>query len=84
MSSTADSVTDHAVMRYLERVYGVDVPALKRRIALATKEARAAGASGVKIDGVRYVLSPNGRVVTIDAGADVMPKRGRRWKARRK
>ena len=77
-------VTDHAAIRYLERVYGVDIKALKRRIAKSTEEGRKAGASAVLSDGVRYTLSPAGNVTSVTGVDGPETNRRRRWKARRK
>ena len=84
MKPRLETVTDHAVIRYLERVYGVDVQSLRRRIVKATQGARSAGAGSAKVDGVRYVLSNDGRVVTVHGAQDAISKRGQRWKAKRK
>ena len=84
MSQRSDIVTDHALVRYLERVYGVDVIALKRRITSVTSEGRLQGASAVNSAGVHYVLSKNGRVTTVYGCNDKVSKRGERWKARHK
>ena len=83
MKSRPETVTDHALVRYLERVYGVDVQSLRRRIAGATHAARAAGASSVKVDGVRYIISKEGRVLTVHGSYATMSKRAARWKAKR-
>lgn len=76
-------VTDHAVIRYLERVYGVDIQAVRRRIAATTHVARTFGAGGCQADGVRYVIQ-DGTVITIHGIHKPMSKRALRWKARRK
>lgn len=83
MTRSRDIVTDHAVLRYLERVYGVDVNALRRRIELMTQEGRGVGAKAQVHDGVRYVFA-EGRVVTVHGRNGEMSKRALRWKARRK
>lgn len=58
-------VTDHAVIRYLERVQGVDVEAVRReigeRVAIAEDHP---GCSGVVIDGLRYTIV-DGHITTI-------------------
>jgi len=58
-------ITDHALLRYLERMLGFDIEALKRE--LLTDEVRRAikaGARRVHIKGVTFVVSEN-RIVTI-------------------
>lgn len=58
-------VSDHAVIRYLERVQGVDVEAVRREISqvVATAEDHP-GASGVVLNGLRYKVR-DGVVTTI-------------------
>ena len=65
-------VTDHAVLRYLERVEGIDIEAVRRRIGHAVDRTvdRAAGmgACGAVIDGWCYRLEPGEKgpvVVTV-------------------
>ena len=61
-------VTDHAVLRYLERVRGVDVEALRREIGRAVDRAAGMGATGAVIEGYAYkiVQGPDGAwVVTV-------------------
>ena len=60
-------VTDHAVLRHLERAQGVDVEAVRREIARTVARGAERGAVGVLINGLRYVLR-GGRVVTVLAG----------------
>lgn len=62
-------VSDHAVLRYLQRVCGVDIDAVRRRIDAATARARAEGARGVRADGVVYRLK-SGYVATCFAGEE--------------
>jgi hypothetical protein len=82
MGKGRDIVSDHAVVRYLERVYGVDVSGLKKRLERITQEGRAEKAGAVVADGVRYALSKTGRVVTVHGANGPMAKRARRWKRR--
>ena len=49
-------VSDHAVLRYLERVGGFDIETLRRQIADRLEAHAAAGAQSVIIDGHRYVM----------------------------
>ena len=55
------SVTDHAVLRYLERVHGVDVATVRASIAATCERGADAGASSVRLNKVRFVL--RGRMV---------------------
>lgn len=51
-------VSDHAVLRYLERAHGLDVDAVRRHLAgLAVNGARL-GASGVIVEKVKLLLRP--------------------------
>lgn len=52
-------VTDHAVVRWLERVQGVDVGAIRRDIANQCEPAIAIGATGIKIQGAKFVIHGN-------------------------
>jgi hypothetical protein len=50
------SVSDHAIVRYLERVGGFDIDRLRQQIASRISEAAKAGASAVVVDGYEYVI----------------------------
>ncbi|MEL7167538.1 MAG: hypothetical protein AAGL96_18910 [Pseudomonadota bacterium] len=77
-------VSDHAVLRYIERVYGVDIEGLRKRIERITDEAREKGASGVNSGGVSYKLSGSGRVITVTGTLGrSLSTRAERWKRRR-
>jgi hypothetical protein len=49
-------VTDHAVLRYLERHEGIDVEAVRRRIARQVRRAAEMQAMGVLAGGMTYRL----------------------------
>jgi len=84
VSRAHNLVSDHAVLRYLERVYGVDITRLRSRILKDTELAREHAAEAITCDGTRYVLSKSGKVVTATGvDGDMMTKRGRRWRKRR-
>ena len=58
-------VTDHALVRWLERVYELDVDALRERILTdKVKTALKTGAHRAIIDGLEYGFS-DGRITTI-------------------
>ncbi|MCA3456576.1 MAG: hypothetical protein IOC92_02580 [Rhodobacter sp.] len=59
-------VSDHAVLRYLERVGGFDIERLRREIARRVETAVQAGACGVVVDGWSFRIKdgPHGPVVT--------------------
>jgi hypothetical protein len=62
-------VSDHAVLRYLERVLGIDVELVRASITHDVAAALEAGASSVTIEGIRFELNPVARVVkTVWAG----------------
>ena len=50
-------VTDHAVLRYLERQHGLDVEAVRRHVAGLAVNGAVLGAVGVAVDEVRLVLA---------------------------
>lgn len=58
-------VSDHAVLRWLERVEGVDVARIRRRIRRAVINGVRLGAASIKLDGVEYrvVVQPDGAPV---------------------
>ena len=56
MKRPRTEVTDHAIIRYLERVQGFDIEALRANIAARVDEAACAGALAVTIDGFRYMF----------------------------
>lgn len=55
-------VTDHAVVRYLERVCGVDVEAVRTRIERTAQPGVAVGASAINVGQAKFIL--RGHVVT--------------------
>lgn len=57
-------VTDHAVLRYLERAHGLDVEFFRGHIAALTSTGVTNGATGVKVEGVNFVLQGE-TVVTV-------------------
>ena len=57
--------SDHAVLRYIERVYGVDIEGLRRELFTPMlKEACRIGASGLVDNGIEYKIE-DGVVVTV-------------------
>jgi len=61
-----DIVTDHALIRYLQRVYDLDVNALRSEM-IGDNEAMIRGFSTCKITRGDYVLvCDNGKVITVD------------------
>lgn len=62
------TVTDHALMRYLERVMGYDLQPIRARIAEAVRTGTEAGAKCVSAEGVTFHLD-GFKVITITPGA---------------
>lgn len=60
----ARHVTDHAVIRYLELVYGFNVDFFRNRIDELTKAGIEEGATGVIADGAKFVIR-DGRVISV-------------------
>ncbi len=66
MSRCRTRVSDHAVVRYLERAGGFDIASLRRQIALRVDAAARAGADAITIDGLKYMITADdfGYVIT--------------------
>ncbi|WP_297772724.1 hypothetical protein [uncultured Roseovarius sp.] len=64
MKKPLHPVTDHAVIRYLERVKGVDIEALRREIGRVADAGIEAGATGVISGGFVYRIE-TGVVITV-------------------
>ena len=60
-------VTDHALVRYCERVLGMDMAAIRREIGHKVDDAAEdhQGLSAVLIDSHRYVIGEDDKVVTV-------------------
>lgn len=63
-SPACPAITDHAVVRYLERVKGIDIDATRSEIADIVRRGVSLGAQSVILDGMRYRLEGN-FVVTV-------------------
>lgn len=50
-------VTDHAVLRYLERCHGLDIEAVRRHLAGLAVNAAELGAVAVRVEAVRLFLA---------------------------
>ncbi len=57
-------VTDHAVLRYLERAHGLDVEAIRNHLAGRAMTGVQLGASAVIIEGVKLILK-DGVLITV-------------------
>lgn len=67
MKKPLHPVTDHAVIRYLERVVGMDIESIRREIGRRVDLAVQHGASGAVVNGYVYKISTTGTVVTVMA-----------------
>lgn len=74
-------VTDHAIVRYLERVEGVDMETLRRQIGHTVQQGIEQGANGVVSGGFVYRIE-GAAVVTIAPQNEV--ERGRKKRRGRK
>jgi hypothetical protein len=81
MKKSVVIVTDHAVLRYLERVRGLDVEGLRREIGARIDRVAREGACGVILDGWEYRLA-DGFVVTVRAASEPDKRRGRQRRER--
>ena len=52
-------VSDHAVLRYLERAHGVDIVAIRRHLAGLSVNAVRLGAIAVTVEDVKLVIARN-------------------------
>ena len=72
-------VTDHALVRYFERVLGFDIDALKDEIARAVDASVQVGGGAVVLEGHRYVLKAGAdggpTVVTITPATEPLNRR---------
>jgi len=57
-------VTDHAVIRYLERCKGFDIEAVRTHIWKVCEGAAKAGATCIRAEGVKFEFA-SGRVITV-------------------
>lgn len=58
-------ITDHAVLRYLERAGGFQIEALRQAMAERVGRTAAPGAASVLIDGLRFVLKDGPQGLTV-------------------
>lgn len=75
-------VTDHAVLRYLERVRGVDVEAVRCELGQKVGGALEAGASATIVNGFRYVLVEGALVSCVPVKSTPPHGRANRRRAR--
>lgn len=63
-------ITDHAIVRYLERVYGLDLESLKQEITAKIKPAIEIGAASVRIGDHTYCIVINDRSASLTTVID--------------
>jgi hypothetical protein len=72
-------VTDHAVLRYIERVLGFDVDAIRERIMTRqVRDAIRSRAGAVTVDGYRYEIKAGAVVTIMPASAEATVRAPRR------
>lgn len=71
------TVTDHALLRYLERVIGFDFSLYRDALARRAEVASVDGAASISLDGHVFVIE-DGRVIT------VLPEGGRPKRRRKR
>lgn len=73
-------ITDHAVLRYLQRRHGVDTEAVRRHLAGLVVNAAELGAVAVQVEGVRiYLRYLEGDVSPVPASVTtVAPRPGKK------
>jgi hypothetical protein len=74
-------VTDHAVLRHLERVQGIDVEGVRRELGFKVDAAIEAGATATVAEGIRYVLVENRLISCVPVKST--PQRNGRKRRRR-
>jgi hypothetical protein len=62
---TSMFVSDHAVLRWLERVHNIDIDQVRAKIAEKVQYAIGTGASALIMGNIRFELSPDGHVITV-------------------
>ncbi len=67
MKKPRHTISDHAVLRYLERAQGVDVEAVRRELGRRVDAAAAEhqGLCAVHIEGMRFAICEDGTVSTV-------------------
>lgn len=81
MKKSRHHVTDHAVLRWMERVQGVDIEAVRREIGRTADQGISAGASGVVSHGMVLRIA-DGVVVTVAPQNEPDKRNGRKPRRR--
>lgn len=72
-------VSDHAVLRYVQRVLGIDTEAIRAEIRLAVENGVELGASGVRKGNTTYKLTGQTVVTVLEKGSTLRKRRSRIW-----
>ncbi len=80
MKRPAVVVTDHAILRHLERVQGIDIEAVRLELSQKVDAAVEAGAAATVSNGIRYVLVGENLVSCVPVKS--IPLRGRKMRRR--
>jgi hypothetical protein len=83
MKRTSGSVeprlSDHAVLRFIERALGLDVDAIRKRIMTdVVKDAIASGATTITVEGIRFKVVDGTIVTTLEKQVKKRLKAGKR------
>lgn len=62
------TVSDHAVLRYLERARGMDIEGIRRHIAGLVRNGVELSGEAVIVEGVKFVLVDNSVVTVLERG----------------
>lgn len=76
--SRKSCVSDHCMLRVIERVHGIDLTFIREEIARITAPARKVGARSITTGGFTYILGEKGVVVTVIAEEQGQEQRRRR------
>lgn len=77
-------VTDHAVLRYLERALGFDIEGVREHIRTICAPAAAIGATCLRAEGVRFEFTTSTNTVTTVVPDNAVPNATSRERARSK
>lgn len=58
-------ISDHALLRYIERVHGVDIDRLRKIVSDLISDAATAGATSYSVDGFTYSISQRGSIAAL-------------------
>lgn len=75
------SVSDHALVRWLERVHGIDMEAMRRELLSQARPFLEAGCSGFPLDGL-WAVGHNGKLITLTPTRCANATSGERYTAR--